>query len=71
MTEEKVYKNPVVFLRRSKAGDHLFVHDSKSVLEQGGTLIMNVSDVKRLINGGTDWIKVSVVAPGSAAEREG
>ena len=66
--EEVMYKNKVVFLRRSKAGDHLFVHDSRGDLIEGGTLIMNVSEVERLIGGGTEWIKVSVLPPESAAE---
>ena len=63
------YKNAVVFLRRSKAGNHLFVHDSREDLISGGTLIMNVSDVERLIGGGTEWIKVSVLPPESAADK--
>jgi hypothetical protein len=66
--EEKVYKNKVVFLRRSKAGNHLFIHDNRVDLIGGGTLIMNVSDVEKLIGGGTEWIKVSVLPPESAAE---
>ena len=71
-TEEKSYKNAVVFLRRSKAGNHLFVHDNKVVLIGGGTLIMNVSDVEKLLGGGTEWIKVSVLPPESesAADTE-
>ena len=67
--EEKEYKNPVVFLRKSRAGKHLFVFDSREELIGGGTLIMNVSDVEELIGGGTQWIKVSVLPPESAAER--
>lgn len=60
--EEKiVYKNKVVFLRKSKAGDHLFVHDSRGDLVEGGTLIMNVSEVERLLGDQTEWIKVSVL----------
>ena len=66
--EEIVYKNKVVFLRRSRAGDHLFIHDSRGDLVKCGTLIMNVSEVERLIEGGTEWIKVSVLPPESAAE---
>lgn len=58
---EKTYKNKVVFLRRSKSGDYLFVHDSREDLVKGGSLIMNVSDVERLIGGETEWIKVSVL----------
>ena len=64
--EEKVYKNKVVFLRRSKAGNHLFVFDSREDLDAGSTLIMDVSEVERLIGGGTDWIKVSVLPASDA-----
>ena len=70
-TEEIVYKNKVVFLRRSRAGDHLFIHDNREDLIGGGTLIMNVSEVERLIGGGTEWIKVSVLPPESVAEVSG
>ena len=69
--EEIVYKNKVVFLRRSRAGDHLFIHDNREDLIGGGTLIMNVSEVERLIGGGTEWIKVSVLPPESVAEVSG
>ena len=65
---ELEYKNKVVFLRKSKKGDHLFVFDSREDLISGGTLIMNVSEVERLIGGGTEWVKVSVLPPESAAE---
>ena len=65
---KEVYKNKVVFLRRSKAGKHLFIYDNREDLIGGGTLIANVSDVERLIGGGTEWIKVSVLPPESAAE---
>ena len=66
--EEKVYKNKVVFLRLSKAGNHLFVFDSRKDLDAGSTLIMDVSEVERLIGGGTDWIKVSVLPASEADE---
>ena len=67
--EEKVeYKNPVVFLRKSKAGKHLYVFDSREDLLAGGTLIMDMSEVERLIGGGTDWIKVSVLPAKDAGD---
>ena len=66
---KKEYKNAVVFLRLSKARNHLFVHDSKEELVSGGTLIMNVSDVEKLIGGGTEWIKVSVLPQEPDAEQ--
>ena len=66
--EKKTYKNKVVFLRKSKAGNHLFVFDSKEDLIAGGSLIMDVSEVERLIGGGTDWIKVSVLSATEAGK---
>lgn len=56
-----MYKNKVVFLRRSKAGDHLFVHDSRGDLVKGATLIMNVAEVKELVGDKREWIKVSIL----------
>ena len=68
--EEVEYKNKVVFLRRSKKGDHLFVFDSREDLIPGSTLIMNVSEVERLIGGQTEWIKVSVLKNDEGSERD-
>ena len=66
--EEVEYKNKVVFLRRSKAGNHLFVFDSREDLISGGTLIMNVSEVEELIRGERDWLKVGILPPETEAE---
>ena len=60
--EEKKYKNPVLFLRKSKAGEHLYAFNRDEAL--GGeieSLIFNVSDVKKLLDGKMEWIKVSVM----------
>jgi hypothetical protein len=64
------YKNKVVFLRKSKAGKHLFVFDSREDLVAGSTLIMDISEVERLIDGSTDWIKISVLPARDAGESE-
>lgn len=64
--EEPEYKHKVVFLRRSKAGKHLFVFDSRKDLEAGASLIMDISEVERLVAGTTDWIKVSVLPEADA-----
>jgi hypothetical protein len=66
--EEIEYKNKVVFLRKSKAGKHLFVFDSREDLISGGTLIMNVSEVEELITGERDWLKVGILPPKEEAE---
>lgn len=62
----KTYKNPVLYLRKSKAGEHLYAFNVEKedgmVLGGGvGSLIVNVSDVVRLIDDKIDWIKVSVL----------
>jgi len=62
MTEEKtVYKNKVVFLRKSKAGNHLYAFDNNGAFVDTieGSFIMNISDVEALIAGKYESIKVS------------
>jgi hypothetical protein len=60
MTE---YANAVVFLRKSKKGEHLYAFDNDGAFAKakGGSLLMNVSDVKNLIEGKFESIKVSVM----------
>ncbi len=60
---EKGYKNKVLFMRKSKKGEHLFAFDRDEVL--GGeidSIILNVSEVKALIEDKVEWIKVSALA---------
>jgi hypothetical protein len=57
------YKNKVLFLRRSKAGKHLFAFQRDEILGGGvDSLILNVSDVKQLLSGEVEWIKVSAMS---------
>ena len=72
--EEKTYKNPVLFLRKSKAGEHLYAFNrdkeggGDSVLGNGvGSLLLNVSEVVALVDGRVDWIKVSVLPAENSA----
>ena len=60
MTE---YVNKVVFLRKSKKGEHLYVFDNDGAFAAAkeGSLLMNVSDVKNLIDDKFESIKVSVM----------
>lgn len=60
MTE---YKNKVVFLRRSKKGEHLYAFDNNGAFETaiGGSILINISDVKALIEGKYESIKVSIM----------
>ena len=56
------YKNKVVFLRKSKAGKHLYAFQRDGVLGEGiGSIIVDVSEVERLIEGSTTWVKVGAI----------
>ena len=71
--KKKTYANPILYLRKSKKGEHLYafnvsVKDAEGLdtneMVLGGSvesLIMNVSDVEKLLNGSAEWIKVSVL----------
>ncbi|MCK4307577.1 hypothetical protein KAW50_05050 [candidate division WOR-3 bacterium] len=74
--EKKVYKRPVLFLRKSKKGEHLYAfnmekEDGSMVL--GGrveSLLLNISDVEKVISGEYESIKVSVMLQEDADEYE-
>lgn len=57
------YKNKVIFLRKSKKGEHLYAFDYNGAFAsaEGGSLIMNISEVIPLIEGKFESIKVSVM----------
>jgi hypothetical protein len=65
--EKKVYKRPVLFLRKSKAGNHLYAfnmekEDGSMVL--GGdveSLLVNISDGEKVVSGEYESTKVSVM----------
>jgi hypothetical protein len=69
----KEYKTPVLYLRKSKAGDHLYAFNVQKRDSQGnggegkllgdsiGSLIANVSDVQAVISGKMEWAKMSVL----------
>lgn len=61
--EKHIYKNKVVFLHKSKKGDHLYAFDYHGAFISAieGSIIMNVSDVEALIAGKFDSIKVSII----------
>ena len=60
--EEKGYKNPVLFLRKSKAGKHLYAFNYENALgEDVGSLIMDISEVEKVITGKSEWCKVGVI----------
>ena len=58
---EVEYKTKVIFLRKSKKGAHLYAFNRDGILGGGvESLIMETSEVERLIEGSTEWIKVGV-----------
>ena len=74
--EKRAYKVPVLFLRKSKAGKHLYAfnrvdEEGKDVLGGDvGSILINISEVQDLLDGKALWVKVSVLpaekdAPGA------
>jgi hypothetical protein len=61
--EGKQYKNRVVFLRMSKAGKHLYAFDNDGAFAGAieGSIVMNIAEVRGLISGNLDFIKVSIL----------
>lgn len=65
--ERKTYKNPVLFLRKSKKGKHLYAfnvekENGSEVLGGGvGSLLVNIADVEKVISGEYESIKISVM----------
>ena len=57
------YKNKVVFLRKSKKGEHLYAFDYNGAFADAkeGSIIMNITEVEALIAGKFESIKVSVM----------
>lgn len=71
-TEKEEYKQKVVFLRKSKKGAHLYAFNYEGALGGDvGSLIMDVSEVERLLAGSTEWIKVGVIPTDTTAVRPG
>jgi hypothetical protein len=64
MTEEtKVYANKVLFARVSKEGNHVYMFNHDGILDpKYESLLMNVSDLEKLLAGKYESIKVSAMA---------
>ena len=62
MTEEqKMYKNKVVWLHKSKTGKFLYGFANEGDFHNVKSLLLNVSEVTTLINGDIDGIKISIM----------
>ena len=65
--KERTYKVPVLFLRKSKAGKHLYAfnrvdEEGKDVLGGDvGSILINISEIEDILEGKADWVKVSVL----------
>lgn len=71
MEEEYKYKTPVVYARKSKKGEHIYAFNRNGILgETVGSIIMNVSELRPLLDGSCDWIKISVMPAEDKDEEE-
>ena len=62
MVEEKKYKNSVLFARVSKEGNHVYMFNHDDILNpKYESLLMNISDLKNLLEGKYESIKVSAM----------
>ena len=68
MTKE--YKNKVIWLHKSKAGNHLYAFANEGVFHNAKSILMNISEVTALIAGDVDGIKISVMQDEENAETE-
>lgn len=60
--KKREYKNKVVFMRKSKEGHHLYAFNNDGVLGGGvKSVLVNVSDVEKLLGGEYESIKVSIM----------
>lgn len=60
--EKKTYKNKVLFARISKAGNHIFLFNNEDILSpKYESLLINKSDMEKLISGEYESIKVSAM----------
>jgi hypothetical protein len=55
------YKNKVVFLRKSKKGEHLYAFDNDGAFAKAESILMNISEVEALIADKYESIKVSIM----------
>ena len=70
--EEKQYKNKVVFLHKSRAGEHLYAFDNNGAFEKAieGSIIVNISDIEALLSGKFQSAKVSIMPKDTKKENE-
>ena len=76
--QDKAYKRPVLFLRKSKKGNHLYAFNME---KDGGedmvlgnnieSLLVNISDVEKVISGEYESTKVSVMLKEEEEDAEG
>jgi len=57
----KEYKNKVIWLHKSKAGNHLYAFANEGVFHNAKSILMNVSEVEDLLKGDINGIKISIM----------
>ena len=66
----KEYKNKVIWLHRSKAGNHLYAFVNEGVFHNVRSLLMNISEVEALLKGNVDDIKISIMEDNGEEEND-
>ena len=59
--EKRKYKNKVFFLHKSKGGNHLYAFVNEGQFLNVRSIIMNINEVEALMEGKTDYAKVSII----------
>jgi len=59
MTKE--YKNKVIWLHKSNAGNHLYAFGNEGLFHNVKSILMNVSEVEDLLKGDINAIKISII----------
>lgn len=66
---KKAYKNKVLFMRVSKRGAHLYAFNHDNILAEGlDSLLINKSDMEKLLKGEYETIKISAMVSKNSAE---
>lgn len=67
MSEETKYKTDILYMRLSAKGKHVYMFNEQGqkgtdLLGAGvNSLLINVAELKELLGGDTEWIKVSAM----------
>ena len=69
--EKKVYKNKILFLRKSKKGEHFYAFNQDGALGEGvESLIANIAEVKAVMEDKAPYAKVSVMEKKTGGDKK-